>query len=296
MPRKPRIHLPGGIYHVILRGNSRQPIFFSDLDRRRWMRLVATGIDRYRCRIHAFCWMTNHIHMAVQVSDLPLGLLIGWVASQHAKATNKRLNKSGHLFERRYRGIPVGRDNYLLQLIRYIHRNPVAARIVDSPERYPWSSHRAYLGYRRPALLTTDWVLDQFGKNRGQAIAAYRDFMAEEDQAPMTLFAGNANDAQLTSDDGFLESIDNLAADNRERPSLTQLIEEFCRLHDITETELASPRRTRRNANLRAEIALAAQQQRIASLHEVAERFNRSDSSLCHAIRHVLDSRHRSRQ
>ena len=293
MPRKPRIHLPGGIYHVILRGNNRQPIFFFDLDRRRWMRLLATGIDRYRCRIHAFCWMTNHIHMAIQVSDLPLGLLIGWVASQYAKATNKRLNKSGHLFERRYRGILVDCDEYLLQLIRYIHRNPVAARIVDSPEYYPWSSHRAYLGYRRPALLTTDWVLGQFSKTRGQAIAAYRDFMAEEDQAPSTLFAGNANNAQLTSDDGFLDSIDNLAAHDRARLSLTQLIEKFCLLHNITESELASPRRTRRNASLRAEIALAAQQQHIASLHEVAERFNRSDSALCHAIRHLLDSRHR---
>ena len=296
MPRKPRIHVPGGIYHVILRGNCRQPIFFADLDRRRWMRLLAAGIDRYRCRIHAFCWMTNHVHMAVQVSDLPLGLVVGWVASQYAKATNKRLKRSGHLFERRYHGNLVDVDSYLLQLIRYIHRNPVAARMVDSPEYYPWSSHRAYLGYRRPALLTTDWVLGQFGSNRVQAIAAYRDFMAEDDQASMTLFAGSTDDARLKSDDGYVENVDNQAAQGQAKPSLTQLIEEFCRLHNITESELASPRRTRRNAKLRAEIALAAQQQRIASLHEVAERFNRSDSSLCHAIRHVLDSRHRSRQ
>ena len=296
MPRKPRIHLPGGIYHVILRGNGRQPIFFADLDRRRWMRLLATGIDRYRCRIHAFCWMTNHVHMAVQVSDLPLGLLVGWVASQYAKATNKRLEKSGHLFERRYRGKLVDADSYLLQLIRYIHRNPVVARMVDSPERYPWSSHRAYLGYRRPALLTTDWALGQFGNNRGQAIAAYRDFMAEEDQAPTTRFAGNVDDARLTDDDGYLDSIAKLAAQDQAKPSLTQLIEGFCRLHDVTEIELASPRRTRRNAKLRAEIALAAQQQGIATLHEVAERFNRSDSGLCHAIRNFLDSRCPPRQ
>lgn len=224
MPRKPRIHLPGGIYHVILRGNSRQPVFFADLDRRRWMRLLATGIDRYRCRIHAFCWMTNHVHMVVQVSDRPLGLLVGWVASQYARATNIRLNRSGHLFERRYRGKLVDVDSYLLQLIRYIHRNPVAARMVDIPERYPWSSHRAYLGFHRPALLTTDWMLSLFGKNRGQAIAAYRDFMAEEDQPPMTLFAGNADDARLTSDDGFLDSIDSPAVHDQARPSLTQLI------------------------------------------------------------------------
>lgn len=296
MPRKPRIHVPGGLYHVILRGNDRQDIFFADLDRRRWMRLLADGIDRYRCRIHAFCWMTNHVHMAVQVSDLPLGPFVGWVASQYARSTNRRLNRSGHLFERRYRGILVQVDEYLLQLVRYIHRNPVAARVVDRPERYPWSSHRAYLGYRRPALLTTDWVLSQFGKNRMQAIAGYQRFMAEEDQAPPALIAGDPADDRLISDDGFVDTIADFKAPCTEMPSLSRLITDLCRKHDITETQLASSRRTRRNAKLRAEIALAAQQQGIATLHEVAVRFNRSDSALCHAIRRLVDTSHRRKQ
>ena len=175
MPRKPRVHVPGGVYHVILRGNGRQPIFFTDLDRRRWMRLLAQGIERYHCRVHAYCWMTNHIHMAVQVSDLPLGRFIGWVASQYAKCINRRLRRSGHLFERRYRSKLVAGDEYLLQLVRYIHLNPVVAGIVDSPHRYPWSSHRAYIGYRRDSWLTTDIVLSLFSTKKRQAMDGYRD-------------------------------------------------------------------------------------------------------------------------
>lgn len=296
MPRKPRIHVPGGLYHVTLRGNGRQSIFFADLDRRRWMRLLADGIERYRCRIHAYCWMTNHVHMVVQVSDLPLGLLVGWVASQYARMINRRLNRSGHLFERRYRGTLVDADNYLLQLIRYIHRNPVAARMVDSPERYAWSSHRAYLGFRRPDWLTTDWVLKQFGGHREQAISAYQRFMAEESQEPTALLVDTPVDKQLAGDGGFVINTNSLQVPYQAKPTLSQLITEFCREHNIADTELASPRRTHRNARLRAEIALSAKRQGIATLHEVAERFNRSDSALSHAIRHQLDRRRRTKQ
>jgi len=207
MPRKPRLHLPGGLYHVILRGNNRQAIFYADLDRRRWMRLLGAGIDRYRCRIHAYCWMSNHIHMAVQVSDFHLGRLIKSVASQYARATNKRLNRSGHLFERRYRGKLVDADAYLLQLVRYIHDNPVTAGIVDDPARYPWSSHRAYLGYYRPSILTTDWVLGLFDQERSRAVRGYAEFMAIDHQVSAELIEGNQRDERLIGDDAFIQRI-----------------------------------------------------------------------------------------
>lgn len=290
MPREPRIHVPGGVYHVILRGNGRQPIFFVDRDRRFWMRLLADGICRYRCRIHAYCWMTNHLHMIVQVSDLPLGLLIGWAASQYARATNRRRNRSGHLFERRYRGKPILHDSYLLQLVRYIHLNPVVAGLAACPQHYPWSSHRAYLGYYRPRLLTTDWVLSQFGNERKQAVEAFRRFLATDDAVPGSQLGA------VRSDD-FLESHSDLVNKNHGPKrrgnavrSLSALIREVCRENDIAEAELASRRRTRRNARLRAEIALAAQRQGIASVHEVAKRFNRSDSVISHAMRNLLHS------
>ena len=137
MPRKPRLHVPGGLYHVILRGNDRQAIYFSRADRRRWMRLLGEGIDRYRCRVHAYCWMTNHVHMAVQVSDVPLHRLMHWLAMTYSRQTNQRLGRTGHLFERRYRSKLVDADSYLLELVRYIHLNPVKApaAALNSPTR-----------------------------------------------------------------------------------------------------------------------------------------------------------------
>jgi len=290
MPRKPRVHVPGGIYHVILRGNGRQTIFFTDLDRRRWMRLLAHGIERYQCRVHAYCWMTNHIHMAVQVSDLPLGRLIGWVASQYAKYINKRLRRSGHFFERRYRSKLVAADEYLLQLVRYIHLNPVVAGIVGSPDRYPWSSHRAYIGYRRDSWLTTDMVLSVFATNKRQAIDAYRAFFCMEDHESNASFSNVSSDEINARDDDYDAAIQHQNGDSIARKSLGQLIDEHCSRHNVCEDELASPRRTRRNARLRAEIAITAQQFGVATLHEIATRFNRSDSTLCHAIRHLINN------
>lgn len=293
MPRKPRVFVPGGVYHVILRGNGRQDIFFSDLDRRRWMRLLARGIQRYRCRIHAYCWMTNHIHMAVQVSDLPLGLFVGWAASQYAKSINKYLGRNGHLFERRYRGKLVTDDEYLLQLIRYIHLNPVVAHIVDSPEKYPWSSHRAYLGYRQESWLTTDWVLSVFGTNKRQATDAYQTFMGEEVNAEIAHCSGSSKYGRVMIVDEFAKTVHRQEGACTAKPSLTQIIDEHCNRYNVREDQLASPRRTRRHAMIRAEIAIMAQQLGVATLHDVSSRFNRTDSALCHSIKRVLDSRRR---
>lgn len=296
MPRIPRVHVPGGVYHVILRGNFRQEIFFGDLDRRRLMRLLAKGLDRYQCRVHAYCWMTNHLHMVVQVADLPLGRFVGWVASQYAKSVNKRLNRSGHLFERRYRGILVDNDAYLLQLLRYIHKNPLTARIVDNLDRYPWSSHRAYLGHYRPSFLTTDLVLGLFSSNRQRSHRAYRNFMDGEDDLRVVQELCIPTDKVKAASDLLPPDSLGHGHDRHEKPSLSELIAELCRAHGISEADLGTPRRTRRYAKLRAEIAIAAQRLDIATLHDVAVRFNRSDSALGHTIRNVHDSRRRPKQ
>ena len=131
MPRKPRLHIPHGVYHVMLRGNDRQRIFFDADDHRCLEELFTGGLARYACRIHAYCWMPNHIHLAIQIEDRPLGALMQWVAAQYARVFNRRYRRSGHLFERRHRAIWVDADRYLLALVRYIHHNPVRAGIAS---------------------------------------------------------------------------------------------------------------------------------------------------------------------
>ena len=101
-------------------------------------------------------WMTNHIHLLVQVGDRPLGCLMQRIGTRFARTIQKRMRTTGHLFERRYHALLVDVDSYFLELLRYIHLNPVRARMVASPEQYPWSSHHDYLATQPRDWITTD--------------------------------------------------------------------------------------------------------------------------------------------
>jgi REP element-mobilizing transposase RayT len=132
--------------HVILRGNHREPIFYCAADRDGFAALVGEVIERFRMCVHAYCWMTNHVHLLMQVNEVPLGQAMQRIASRYARSVQKRRTTTGHLFERRHRAILIDADSYLLELIRYIHLNPVRAHIVADPADFHWSGHRAYLG------------------------------------------------------------------------------------------------------------------------------------------------------
>lgn len=146
MPRPPRLHIPGACYHVILRGNHREALFGQAADRRVLNDIVADVLIRVGGRIHAYCWMTNHLHALVQIAEAPLGKLMQRIAVRYSRYRHRCLRTSGHLFERRYKAKLVDVDAYFLTLLRYVHRNPVKAHIVSDPADYPWSSHCAYLG------------------------------------------------------------------------------------------------------------------------------------------------------
>jgi putative transposase len=148
MPRLPRLYVPGGCYHVILRGNHRENIFASADDRLALNAIVAEAIGKYHARVHAFCWMSNHLHALIQIADIPLGQVVQRIAMRYSRYRHKALHTTGHLFERRHRAFLVDVDTYFLTLLRYIHLNPVEAGMVKMTDDYPWSSHHAYLARR----------------------------------------------------------------------------------------------------------------------------------------------------
>ena len=180
MPRPPRLHIPGGYYHVMLRGNHREPLFTDAADRVALNDIVADVLQQLGARIHAFCWMTNHLHVLIQVGDRPLGKIMQRIAMRYSKHRHRRLATRGHLFERRYKALLVDVDAYFLTLLRYIHLNPVKARMVRDPADYPWSSHRAYLGEARIPWLTIDFGLGLFNPTLAAAQIAYRHFLSQE--------------------------------------------------------------------------------------------------------------------
>src|SRR4030067_2787237 len=143
MARKPRVYYPGAVYHVTLRGNAGQAIFLDNRDRTRFYLLLQEGIERFRHRIHAFCLMSNHVHFAIQVGDIPLSRVIQNLSFRYTRWINWRQGRSGHIFQGRYKAVLVDADAYLLELTAYIHLNPVRARITDRAEKHRGRSHSA---------------------------------------------------------------------------------------------------------------------------------------------------------
>lgn len=176
MGRRPRIHFPGAIYHAIVRGNNRQPLFTKLRDHKVFTSLIADAGRRFDHRIHAFCWMSNHAHLMIQVDDAPLSEIIHNLCSRYARWFNEAYSRTGHVFERRYRAGLIGSDSAAMSLARYIHLNPVKAGLVDRPIEHPWSSHRSYLGMESVPWLETDLVLGLFSKQRSKAIEQYKAF------------------------------------------------------------------------------------------------------------------------
>jgi hypothetical protein len=152
--------------------------------------------------------MTNHVHLAIQVGDVPLSRIMQNLAFRYTRWVNWRQNRSGHLFQGRFKAVLVDADAYLLELTRYIHLNPLRARLVQSPEDYPWSSHNAYLGKVTIPWLTTDWVLAHFAPHPKQARDAYEDFFEQgvDGGHVQAYHSGSANDSRLLGDDTFIDS------------------------------------------------------------------------------------------
>ena len=179
MARKPRVHYPGALYHVISRGNQRQDIFLDDRDRTAYLSYLSECKVRYGVQVYAFALMKNHVHLLLEVGEIPLSRFMQSLLFRYARNFNKRYAQVGHLFQGRYRAILCDKDAYLLELVRYIHLNPVRAGIVRNPERYPWTSHLNYLGKEREGLVDTDLVLGQLGANRSIGKRKYREFLLE---------------------------------------------------------------------------------------------------------------------
>jgi len=285
MSRKPRLHVDGGFYHVILRGNHRDRIFFKPTDRDRFAELVAENVERFRMRVHAYCWMSNHVHLLMQVADIPLGRVMMRIAGGYAREMQRMRSITGHFFERRYRAILVDADSYLLELIRYIHLNPVRAGMVHAPEDYPWSGHGAYLGQKTTPWLTTDFALSLFGREYAVAREAYRQFVLDgvcmtTDQA---LISGRPDDKRILGNDDFLTTLPTTHRPRRAM-SLQKLIEAICRTDAIDPTFLHALGRHRHAAKLRAVILHHALRLRIATLSDIARHFNRSASTLTETL------------
>ena len=285
MARKPRLHYPGACYHVILRGNDGQGVFFTKKDRYQFYQLLLEGIEKYKHRIHAFCLMTNHIHLAIQVGDVPLSRIMQNVSFRYTRYLNHRKKRKGHLFQGRYKALLIDADSYLLELVRYIHTNPVRAGMVKLPEEYFWSSHSCYLGKQSLSWLTTDWTLGQFSSNQQRAITLYKNFVldgAKEEHRKE--FHQGTQEGRILGEDQFAEEA---LARAQEKPVRKVLLEQVMQIvadqYNIQVADLSGRGRHKRISEPRSLLAYIIREEENLRLVELGRRLNRDISGLSQA-------------
>ena len=283
MARKPRVHYPTALYHVILRGNGGQEIFFSKEDRFRFYLLLQEGIERYGHRIHAFCLMTNHIHLAIQVGDIALARIIQNISFRYTRWVNWRGGRTGHLFQGRYKAVLVDADSYLLGLTRYIHLNPVRSGIVREPENYPWSGHRAYLGLETIPWLTTDWLLSMFSSNVKRARRAYGKFVEEgKGGGHQGEFGrGSEIDSRFLGDEIFIDKVFGQSYERwRRKVTVGEIVSCVCQQFSLEEQMLSGLGKDRRLSKVRAIAAWLVLDSGVLTLAELSKWVNRDPSTL----------------
>ncbi|RPI14065.1 MAG: transposase [Lysobacterales bacterium] len=288
MARPSRLHVPGGLYHVTLRGNHREPIFREDGDTARLETIVGDACERDRARVHAYCWMPNHIHLLVEVGAAPLGRPMQRIASRYARYVQRRSETTGHFFERRHHATLVDTDRYLLVLVRYIHLNPVRGGLVRDPADYPWCSHHEYLGERHRPWLETGAVLARLDRDLATARLAYSRFVAAAIGRPLRspLREGTSGDGRVLGDEAFRKRIAQAAKPVPPglKRSLDEVVEQTCRELGVTAERILAGDRSRDATRARREISVRAVESGIATRSEVARRLGCSTSAVSQAL------------
>lgn len=286
MARKPRIHFTGAVYHVMLRGNGGQDIFLDPKDYTIFEQLVAEGVERFNHLIHGYCWMSNHVHMLVEVADIPLSKIIQNLSFRYTRWINKREKRTGHLFQGRYKAILIDTDNYLLELIRYIHLNPVRSNLAKTPDDYRWSGHQAYLGTVTCDWLSTDWVLQRFARKKTDARRAYHRFvMSGLDMEYCKEFHHGNQEGIVLGDEAFVIRIPEYGKSKSKClgdeliQDISEISRKVCSFYQLAESSIHANNRSHIASKIRSLVTLLHTEQS-GSISRVAEYFGKDVSTL----------------
>ncbi len=181
MPRRPRIVIPQMPLHVIQRGNNRQACFFADEDYRRYLDWLREYAGELGCDIHAYVLMTNHVHLLLTPREADsVGRLMKRLGQRYVQYVNCVYQRSGTLWEGRFKSCLTQEEQYVLGCYRYIELNPVRAGVVEHPADYPWTSYRINAQNEKSELVTPRPLYLALGDGRDERTASYRDLFRSQ--------------------------------------------------------------------------------------------------------------------
>ena len=181
MTRPLRIEYPGAWYHVMNRGRRKEKVFFQERDYALFLEVVEQAIDIFDIEIYSYALLPNHYHLLIRTPKGNLSRSMRYINGVYTQRLNKRHKLDGSLFRGRYKSILIEEEAYLLELVRYIHRNPLKAKLENQLGEYEWCSHRAYLKKKeKKEWLKTKEVLSKFSKYDKEALRELKSFVEKE--------------------------------------------------------------------------------------------------------------------
>ena len=209
MPRTARVVLPAYPHHVVQRGHNQRACFAESGGYERYLATLAEVKEKLGVKVYAWCLMTNHVHLLLEPSNATsLALLMKRLSGRQTRYHNRLEQRSGTLWEGRYKSSLVQDEGYLLACCRYIELNPVRACIVAAPEDYPWSSCRARLGYARSTILDLDPCYQQLAAEESARRERYREFLQRAiPEGEWALIRTAVQRGQLTGNEAFRQQV-----------------------------------------------------------------------------------------
>jgi len=314
MPRKARLDAPGTLHHVMIRGIEKRNIVDDQKDRKDFVTRLGYLAEDTNTAIFAWALLNNHAHILLRSSDVGISLFMRRMLTGYAVNYNLRHKRHGHLFQNRYKSIVCEKDSYFMELVRYIHLNPLRANLVRSIKEldtYPWCGHSVLIGKRKNDWQDRDYVLKWFGDKEGKARKVYRDYVKKgsgDGRRPELVGGGlvrslggwaqvksmrraeksELHDERILGSGDFVEQIINEASQkvkyqfpkNEHLQAVEDFIKEMCQKEKININELRSGSRRKQISKFRSQLAVSLVEKYGISLAETARWLGVSTSAI----------------
>ena len=318
MPRQARIDAPGAFHHIICRGIERRNIFRDNTDRDRFLDRLGSVLQETSTSCFGWGLIPNHFHLLLKTGDAPVAQVMRRLLTGYAVTFNRRHRRCGRLFQNRYKSILCQEDTYLLELVRYIHLNPIRAGIVkdlSSLDRYSYTGHSAIMGIRKNSWQDKDSVLNLFGKNKYSARKKYRSFVEKGiGQGRIQELTGGGllrsiggwgvlksmrrmkihvkGDERILGDSDFVEKVLNQASEHMERRyrlkvegwTLLKITERVAEIFGIEKEQIVAAGKQPHRVSARSVLACWAVRDLGMTATEVGQYLNMSKSAVSRAV------------
>ncbi len=262
MARKLRVEYKGCLYHVMVRGNNGEFILQKEEEKQIYLDLIKKYKERYPFKLYAYCIMDNHVHMLIEQEDIPLSKIMQGIQQSFTQRYNKKFSRTGHVFQQRYKAQICNKEKYILQLVKYIHRNPEKAEKGEGLN-YRWSSHKEYITNIRSELIEKDNILKVFSGDKKRAISDYKNFM-------------NIKDKEDNDDieEYLLIEAQSKKEDIKDKIEIDKIIDRICDLEKVELNEITKRSKVQRYSDIRKAIVLASEKHADVTNTELAKKLN----------------------